>query len=824
MFGLTGLVNILVSMLVYILEFCIILGIIWLILPYAFKWVVAKHFDGSYEPKKDTLTAPNDLPPQNNTPAITIDTENKSYEITFGKDRKFTQGRIKILVNGIWYAANPIENEQKLLFKGEEKTSEATNLGEANKTTWNWEIPDTQSQFSTVFYIYEKKNYLLFEFSSTTGIPNTSIADPEIANCVFPAFENKSHNKRIFGYKNTIFTPGMRDFKFATAPICLFDDDKNCVLISAFNHYITNGIQKINTIVNEKIVPNEFSLALGTSGEISKIPENHSHTYIMVFDKGINNTFQVWGNLLRQFHKVEKKSRYPDIMVSHLGFFTDNGAHYYYNPIKGTKFDETLIAVNDYAEKENIPFAYYHLDSWWYLKSVQQWKRTLLGGLGRIVGGGLYGGTILWEIDPFALDMDFDELYEKLHNKPLTAHNRWYGVDTPYIKDFNFIVEGNKSMPDDPKFWEHLMSYSKKNHIEVYEQDWMKNQIAAFSYLRTDIGAGHRWLKNMADAAQNNGITIQYCMATPSMWMESVSFPAVTNARASGDYMPRWPHVYDVPFLLQASMLAQALGLAPFKDVFQSTRKGRINGERCPVLQALVSALSTGPVAPGDEIGWVNKAICDAVARKDGLLYKPDRPLTAADITYIKNSKYYLATTETTNNDNIWHYVLTTHFWPHRVKDKSYTLKDIDIAGKYIEYDWFTQASRLVDENTQISQKLKIEEHKYRIYAPILSNGMAVLGDPTKYVMVSDVEFPTIKMNGKCLEILVENVEEAVSEILIYTEKAPKEIFVDKNEIPLSDGNSSVQDCLQINYSNTEKLMHIILKFEKGKKSALIRI
>ena len=85
-----------------------------------------------------------------------------------------------------------------------------------------------------------------------------------------------------------------------------------------------------------------------------------------------------------------------------------------------------------HAKEEGIPFANYHLDSGWYLKSVQAWKRKMLGGFGRIVGGGLYGGTIRWEVDPYALDMTLPALSEGLDGKPLTAHNRWYAEKSSY--------------------------------------------------------------------------------------------------------------------------------------------------------------------------------------------------------------------------------------------------------------------------------------------------------------------------------------------------------------------------------------------------------
>ena len=106
------------------------------------------------------------------------------------------------------------------------------------------------------------------------------------------------------------------------------------------------------------------------------------------------------------------------------GLLHRHGGYYYYNPLKGKDYSQTLTAVHEHALSIGIPLCYYNLDSWWYQKSVQKWKRTLLGGFGRIIGGGLYGGTLLWEPDPQALDISPKELGENL-NVVFTAHNRW---------------------------------------------------------------------------------------------------------------------------------------------------------------------------------------------------------------------------------------------------------------------------------------------------------------------------------------------------------------------------------------------------------------
>ncbi len=62
-------------------------------------------------------------------------------------------------------------------------------------------------------------------------------------------------------------------------------------------------------------------------------------------------------------------------------------------------------------------------------------------------------------------------------------------------------------------------------------------------------------------------------------------------------------------------MLAYAMNLAPFKDVFWSTSDQPDHGydptasEPYTELQSAIATLSTGPVGPGDCIGCMNKEV-----------------------------------------------------------------------------------------------------------------------------------------------------------------------------------------------------------------------
>merc|ERR1719174_1142765 len=90
------------------------------------------------------------------------------------------------------------------------------------------------------------------------------------------------------------------------------------------------------------------------------------------------------------------------------------------------------------------------------------------------------------------------------------------------------------------------------------------------------------------------------------------------------------------------SMLAWGLGILPYQDSFfsSSDQKGSAGCISClftnwsepyPWTHAVASALTAGPVAPGDYVGKANTSLLNMLTRVDGTLLKPDRPATPLD-------------------------------------------------------------------------------------------------------------------------------------------------------------------------------------------------
>ncbi|WP_371805083.1 hypothetical protein [Candidatus Lokiarchaeum ossiferum] len=800
--------KVIIGIMIGFLLLLLILGIVWFLLPYYFKYIRILDYDGTYDPKKDTIKKPTPLSIQTTIGKLLLDKKNLSYSIDFGGNRKFTNGTVQIYYKSKLYSSYSSQLETQLTFRGEKHQEGTNDLGIFHKTIWTWQIPQTELTFQTQFLEFPEKDYIIFQFHVEDSISNINIKQMKQPNVKFPCFNNESYNQRILTYRDAQFHPAQRDFDFVTAPVMLFDDAKNVVIISALDHFITNGVGKK---LNNK---NGMQIQCGTNGHVAIIPQNHTHRYIVVFHQGINESMRYWGSLLRKFHHAPKKERYSDVVCNSLGYFTDNGAYYYYNPIKGKKFDQTLIEVKKHADQMKIPYQYYQLDSWWYIKSLKKWKRDIQGYFGKILGGGLFGGTKDWSPDPYAFDMSLEDLYQKLGQKPFIAHNRWFSDDTIYADKFKFDIIENRALSIDPDFWDYLMAYCKKNHIAVYEQDWLSTHMEKMPRLHSEIGYAEKWLENMAMAAEKHGIAIQYCMATPAIIMQSIHNKAITNSRSAEDYNPRWPHRYDVPPFFQSSMFSSALGLNVIKDTFQTTRISKMAGEKYPELMVLTGALGGGPISPGDAIGHMNAELINATCRKDGWLYKPSHPMIPADITFIKNSTYFIGHTFSQIANYKWIYSLTANFWPKRVKNTDYSLKEIGIDGRYIEYDWFSKKTRLVDTTSKFEDKLEEEQYKFSIYSPLINKSFALLGDENKIIMMNDCEFLSFTAGDKIYSFIISNIQQESMVILFYAIHKPSELLIDEKLIEESEKKTNIS----WQYSSENKLGKIMLYFAKTRE------
>ncbi|XP_033764085.1 uncharacterized protein LOC117345186 [Pecten maximus] len=418
-------------------------------------------------------------------------------------------------------------------------------------------------------------------------------------------------------------TPKIAD-GMLSGPLAIFDETGTTLLLSSADNFMASSVWHQESPGGR--------VNWGVMGGVDSIPAGYSVRTILVPAQGINTAFEYWGLILRSCHQhdgTRQRIYSADTTISHLGYWTDNGAFYYYNTEdsengQNITYEQTLTNVKTYSSLHKIPYQYLQIDSWWYYK-------------------GLMDGVKNWSYRPEIFPRGIKFLSETT-GWPIAAHNRYWSPDNIYDKsnggNYNFVKETLLSIPDDQKFWNDFLLNAKQWGLKMYEQDWLNIQTIGTVALQTDLTLGERWLQQMNDAAQNHNITIQYCMALPRHALQSLKNPAVTQARVSEDY-----HLVDDQWKIGvSSIFADAMGLAPYKDTFWTTKTQQGNSrypditEPYPALQSLVSTLSTGPVGPGDKLNATNREDLLRCCNDGGLILKPSQPAKAIDRQLIKRA------------------------------------------------------------------------------------------------------------------------------------------------------------------------------------------
>ena len=156
---------------------------------------------------------------------------------------------------------------------------------------------------------------------------------------------------------------------------------------------------------------------------------------------GVNSAVRDFGATLRKY--TGKDGGFPaggfeaDSTLSHLGYYSDNGAYYYYYTSPYNDFGDAFQHVHDIDRvQRNIPFQYLQLDSFWYYK-------------------GNSGGVTNWIATPEAFPKGLTAL-SKTTGWKYVAHNRYWDAKTVYAKqnggDYNFIVETEKAIPTEQRY------------------------------------------------------------------------------------------------------------------------------------------------------------------------------------------------------------------------------------------------------------------------------------------------------------------------------------------------------------------------------------
>ncbi|WP_162923601.1 hypothetical protein [Arachidicoccus soli] len=550
----------------------------------------------------------------------------------------------------------------------------------------------------------------------------------------FPDFDVIPSDLYHFSYHNDHFAWPRFLLEQTSTPWLLYDKQNKACIISPASHFMVakmkgDGLHQIASSLN---------------AEITSFPKGFSYSTIMVLDNSIHKSWNNWGTALRSLYHRNFPDKDADPLLKYYGYWTDNGADYYYNYDTTIGYSNTLLKLKQYYQQQHIPIGYMQLDSWWYEKTDygpndklgDDFKNKNLprGPWNR------YGGLMEYRADPFLFPHGMASFQRKL-GLPLATHNRWIDPRSPYHQQYN--VSG--IMSPDPLFWKDIMSYLKSSGVVCYEQDWLDFIYRNSPEMGATLNVADSFTDGMANAAAKEKMNLQYCMAMPRYFLQGLKYNNLTTIRTSDDrFNPeKW-----MKFIF-TSQLAYETGAMPWCDVFKSTELGNM----------ILSVLSSGPVGTGDAIGKESKHNIMLSCREDGQIVRPDVPILPLDQDFIMmaNHKHspILAYTYTKHQSVTTNYLFA--FCNHAEDEKIFHFRPAELGMKneVIVYNPISKEAKEVDAKDLFSDKIPESNYAYYILAPVSSSGIAFLGDENKIAATGKKRIASIEEVGSQLKIKV---------------------------------------------------------------------
>jgi hypothetical protein len=680
-------------------------------------------------------------------PAIAITVTNDRLSIGMEDDGSY---HVTVKASG-WNFAGKLPDRASDVMQSTGKDA----VGSYQRIAFSWS--EAAHVMTGTIRLYDAKDVILFSDTSTQAI--TKPAAP------FPNFTTLPAGLFPFSYHDGYFADPQHSLKTISSPWLFFDAQDHALLISAASHFL------IATLIGD----GQTQIASVFNDKLSNLPADFSHQTIMALGNGINVTYDLWGRALTDLQGKKCPANDADPVLKYFGYWTDNGADYYYNYDANKGYAGTLQAVADSYQQKQIPLHYLQLDSWWYHKTLTgpdgvsqgQTKNNKLpeGDWNR------YGGMIEYTPSPF-LFPDGLEAFHKTTGLPFVTHIRWTDVASPYRRRFQ--ISGVTAV--DPKFWDEIAAFMKANDITTLEHDWLSEIFHHSSELSSTVGKGDAFLDNMARACREEGATIQYCMALPRCFLQASKYDNVTTIRTSNDRFD--PDKYR-PFLF-CSRFAISMGVWPWADVFKS---GEINN-------LLLCNLSAGPVGTGDALGKENKANIFKTIRADGVIIKPDRPLLPIDAAYVAEAQHQdvplVACTSTDHDGLKTTYAVAIREPKSPVSNFAINPADLGINGPVYYYDYFAGTGTRLEKDKPLTGQVGASGVSYYIIAPLGPSGIAFLGDKDKFVSAGKQRVASLKdgPDGLKAEILLTPSEDQVT-LHGYADKAPHVTVPDGTSDPV---------------------------------------
>ena len=444
----------------------------------------------------------------------------------------------------------------------------------------------------------------------------------------------------------------------AFAPLVLFSEGE-ALAISPANLFLTSPLVKT-----------ESGVGRGLHGAVDRLPAGTRLETIFAVGDGVPDALMRLGDILLARGGKKRMSSGSHPLFSQLGWWNAYGS-YYTEPIH--RLDEdALQEVIDNLKGSEIPIGYLGLDLWYPYEQIGQ-------AIKYVPDKEKYPRGLA----PLAKEA---ELSTVLHLSSLAAENAYHADGA------------------DPSFYHQVAREVTSQSGIVAWHDWLRTQQYLTSKLRKDPQAAECWFSGMTEAFAAEEVDVLMCMQTMGMNLASTQLPNVISGRTHTDFLfmqkealhtaaehghPDFLEGFIEPSELRRQnllmgMVLYSLGMLPFHDLFLTRPHPGLGGEH-PEEEALLRALSCGPVGIGDGPGMVDPELIDRLLLPDGTLAQPDHPPFPLMETIDSDVQAFF--TEHDEGESKWGYLLLLNTSDRNL---SYAMEP-PLAGDYLVWDGFSR-------------------------------------------------------------------------------------------------------------------------------------
>jgi hypothetical protein len=649
---------------------------------------------------------------------------------------------------------------------------------------------DLPLQLRTSVRAYVERPLLVFRLSAPNGLANGGSGQFAVPGVAWPHFAPRARQAggvadatSSYGHQWCEFALpvfGNADgagFRFAphrpavVQPLMLIAPDGRTVLLApldSFHEQIIAVPQDDDRL--------DDGLRCGWHGDLAEAPPGFATELAVWAAASPRSALDAWIGWLREVNAHQRPSRYADVGLARLSYWTDNGAYYYYRTEPDADYLTTLERAVDDCEARGVPIGLVQIDSWFYphehLRPVSAQGAPLVPP----------SGMMAWEPRADLFPHGWPDLQRRLGHRPLAFHSRHFSRRSPYFERFAAWSDGDYAHPQVGDLFEHMLGRAAEWGALTYEQDWMVESFFGVRDLRAVAGRARAWQEQLDHAAAMHGLTLQFCMSTPPDFLQTLSLQRLTSIRTSGDYRYLFDNGLNWVWFLHTNALARALGLNAFKDVFLSDRAAEPYAE----IEALLAALSTGPVGIGDRIGAADRDLIMRTCRADGVLVKPDAPLAAFDHCFrastYAGARLLMGETYSQHPAGRWVYVVALH--ASHVREpltERCALAQLGAqrpSGPVLAYNWRAGDFMRIERDGGWDVTLAWQDWELWILCPLLPGDRAVFGDVCRYAAVGDRRIGRIEAAADAISFDVFGPAQSAVHVQGYAPTAPAGVEV----------------------------------------------